>query len=176
MHSDQVYIAMRAEILADHVMMHWFTIIVALAILAGTWIVENRSNVLAAFLPLLAVSWAAATLRFDFFIHRQAAYLNILEASLSSPTMSWDRWKAGLASTPLIVAPADVFAAAVIVIPTLYLLFGPCQQAFQLAGWKGGRVYAWVLTILILAALGMLGAVPRITGFKEVRAPACPEF
>lgn len=78
----QIYNSIREEIVWNHLMMHWFTLIVVVVLLVGVCIVENRRTVLSVFLPLLSIAWAASILRFDFFVHRQAAYLRALEASV----------------------------------------------------------------------------------------------
>src|SRR5437588_7437678 len=109
--------------------MHWFSIIVAIIILVGIAVVETRGRtILSVFLPLLSLAWAASMVRFDFFIHRQAAYLRIFESQLRETGVStplWETWKAASRSTPYVVPVLDAIALSVIVIPTFYLLFGP---------------------------------------------------
>jgi len=80
MDTTQVYIALRSEIVSNHVLMHWFTMTVALSVIVGTVLIERLGRtILSIILPLLSLAWAASTLRFDFFIHRQAAYLRFVE-------------------------------------------------------------------------------------------------
>lgn len=128
MESVEIYNSIRAEIVSNHVLMHWFTLAVALMLLGGVFINELRQTALSVFLPLLSLAWAAAMVRFDFFIHRQAAYLRALEAQMQQGSISiplWESWKPSLHATPLVVPLADAIASAVIVVPTIYLLFGP---------------------------------------------------
>lgn len=148
--------------------MHWFTLIVALTLLLGTLITEVRQTLLSVFLPLLSVAWAAAMVRFDFFIHRQAAYLRALELQMQQQGLSvplWESWKASLRSTQFIVPVADVIASAVIVIPTIYMLFGPAQQVFAQRQWVGARAYAWSVSVLIVLLLCSLTVIPRIAAW-----------
>jgi len=159
------YELIRSEIITNHVLMHWFTVIVALVILAGTWIIELRKTIVSVFLPLLALAWAAAMVRFDFFIHRQAAFLRVLESQLMQEKPSqlfWETWKTTIRSTSFVVPTADLIASAVIVVPTIYLLFGPSYQLFQTNGWRGGKAYAWVVTLALLILLMSLAAIPAI--------------
>src|SRR5215210_331787 len=119
--------------------MHWYSIIVAIALLTGVFIVENRKTALSVFLPLLSLAWGAAMVRFDFFIHRQAAYLRALEAQMQRGGMAvplWETWKASLRAAPFVVPPADALSSAVIVVPTRSLLFGTAQQVFSSRGWR----------------------------------------
>lgn len=163
-----VYTAARAEIVSNHVLMHWFTLAVAVLLLLGVLIAESRQTILSVFLPLLSLAWAAAMVRFDFFIHRQAAYLRAVEAQLQAGGVSvplWESWKMSLRSTQYIVPIADVIACAVIVVPTIYLLFGPAQKFFQLRQWRWGNVYAWSISILILLLLCSLTVIPKIAAW-----------
>lgn len=166
----EFYNAARSEIIGNHVLMHWFSIVVAITILVGALVVEMRGRtILSVFLPLLAVAWAAAMVRFDFFIHRQAAYLRQLEAQMRESGIAlplWETWKASLRSTVIIVPAADVLASAVIVIPTLYLLFGPAQQFFQRSGWRWGKLYAWTLSAILILLLASLAVIPKIADYR----------
>lgn len=164
---EQIYSAMRAEILTDHALMHWLTIIVALAVLGGLWLVEVRPSLLAVFLPLLSTAWAASILRFDLFIHRQATYLRLIEESDRSSrlnVLSWDAWKSTLISTNVFVPVADLIACSVIVVPTLYLLFGSCQAQFVRLGWRAAKLYAWGVATVMCGSLVLLAAIPFIAG------------
>jgi hypothetical protein len=166
----EIYNAIRAEIIANHVLMHWISLIVALVLLAGTWIVEKtRPSILSLFLPLLSVSWAALMVRFDFFIHRQAAYLRSLEGQMREAGTAfplWETWKASLRATPFVVPVADAIAFTVIIIPTVYLLFGPARRYFQLHQWRGERVYAWGVIAVIILLLCFLAVVPQIADWR----------
>jgi hypothetical protein len=163
-----IYAAMRAEIITNHVLMHWFSIVVAITLIVSVWIVEHRKTILSVFVPLLSLAWAASMVRFDFFIHRQAAYLRLLESQLQEKGASgplWETWKATSRSTPFVVPAADVIAVGAIVIPTLYLLFGPAQEFCRTKGWDWGRKYAWSVCILLLLLLLSLTVVPRIAAY-----------
>ena len=76
--SGDVYAIIRTEIIANHSLMHWYSLIVAIVIIIGVRVIEARQTILSVCLPLLSIAWAAAMVRFDFFIHRQAAYLRYL--------------------------------------------------------------------------------------------------
>jgi len=155
---------------SNHVLMHWFSLIVAITLLAGILIVEMREKtILSVFLPLLSVAWAAAIVRFDFFIHRQAAYLRELESQIGQGTASyplWETWKRTVRATPVVVPLADILASAVIVVPTIYLLFGPAQRFFDQSGWRGRKVYAWCISIVLLLLLCSLAFIPRIATYR----------
>jgi hypothetical protein len=154
--------------MTNHILMHWFSLIIALVVLSGTWIIELRKTIASVFLPLLSLAWAAAMVRFDFFIHRQAAYLRALESQFTQDNSSrllWESWKMTLRSTRFVVPIADLIACAVIVAPTVYLLFGPSYQFFQSKGWKGGKAYAWTVTLTLFALLLSLAAIPTIAGW-----------
>jgi hypothetical protein len=160
-----IYNSIRAEIVTNHALMHWYSIIVAVVLLSGILIVENRNSILSLFLPLLTVAWAAAMVRFDFFIHRQAAYLRTVEEKLPSQGITipmWETWKASLQSSKYIIPAADVLALMVIVLPTIYLLFGPAQKYFSHRQWGGGRLYAWAVTGITILLLLFLAVVPSI--------------
>jgi hypothetical protein len=162
----ETYSAMRAEIVTNHVLMHWFTVVVALTLLVGVWIVEHRKTILSMFLPLLSLAWAASMVRFDFFIHRQAAYLRTFESQLQekgASTPLWETWKAASRSTPFVVPVLDAIAVSVIVIPTFYLLFGPAQEFCQTKGWGWGRKYAWSVSVVLLLLLLSLTVIPRLS-------------
>lgn len=164
----EMYAAMRSEIVTNHVLMHWFTIVVVLSVLAGVWIVEQRKTILSVFLPLLSLGWAASIVRFDFFIHRQAAYLKNFESQLQAQGASaplWETWKASSRSTPFVVPALDAIAVIVIVIPTFYLLFSPAQEFCQSKGWGWSRIYAWTVSVILLLLLFSLAAIPEIAKY-----------
>lgn len=170
MDAAEIYIVIRAEIMANHVLMHLISLAVVLALLTGVWVIEKtRPTILSVFLPMLSLTWAAAMVRFDLFIHRQAAYLRALEAQMSAGGVSlplWETWKGSLKATSLVVPLADMIACAVIVIPTVYLLFGPARQFFQLRQWKGERIFAWGVSMLLVLLLCFLALIPRIADWK----------
>jgi|GEM_PF-2680686 len=165
-----VYIEIRSEIVTNHVLMHLITVVVILTLLAGTLVVEKlRPTILSVFLPLLTLAWAAAMVRFDFFIHRQAAYLRLLEVQMreaGSALPLWETWKTSLRATPLVVPAADAISFAVIIIPTGYLLFSPAREYFQLRHWKGQKIYSWGLIAGIMLLLSSLAVIPQIAAWR----------
>lgn len=170
MESVEIYNSIRAEIVSNHVLMHWFTLTVALTLLAGVFINELRQTALSIFLPLLSLAWAAAMVRFDFFIHRQAAYLRVLEAQMQKGGISiplWESWKMSLHATPLVVPMADAIASTAIVVPTVYLLFGPVQQLFASRQWRGAKQFAWLVSTLLILSLCSLAVIPRIAAWGQ---------
>jgi hypothetical protein len=161
----ELYNALRTEIVANQVMMHWFSLIVALVLLGGVVVAERRETVLSVFLPLLSVSWAASIVRLDFFIHRQAAYLGIVESQLREQGLAipmWETWKGSLRATPFVVPVLDLIVVSIIVIPTLYLLFGSSLKVFASRGWRGGRLYACTMSSLLALLLISLAVIPKI--------------
>jgi hypothetical protein len=72
----------------------------------------------------------------------------------------WETWKASLRGARLVIPPADFFAVIVIVVPTLYLLFGPSKQVFQIKQWKGGDLCAWITNALLGLLLASLLIIP----------------
>lgn len=156
----EIYQIIRWEIITNHVLMHVTTLLVVIVLLFGTWLIEQRKSVLSVFLPLLSLAWAAAIVRFDFFIHRQGIYLRALEAHFRETGVSaplWETWKASLRSTAFIVPIADFIALLVILLPTFYLLFGPAQEFFLMKQWRGRRAYAFMVTgLLCLLSLSLL--------------------
>lgn len=160
-----VYLSIRNEITANHTLMHWFTLAVCIIVFAGAAVVEFRRSILSIWLPLLSLAWAASMLRFDFFIHRQGTYLRAFEQQLIEDGVTfplWEMWKISLQATKLVVSVTDVIACAVIVLPTIYILFGPAQEYFRTANWPGGRFFAWGISTLLIALLCSLAAVPRL--------------
>src|SRR5690349_6401056 len=111
MNEVEVYNAIRSEIVTNNVLLHLTTFIVVAALLTGTYVIENRKSIISVLLPILTLSWAAATVRFDYFIHRQAAYLRSAETRMQESGISiplWETWKFSLRSTSIIVPIADV--------------------------------------------------------------------
>jgi len=165
----ELYNSIRLEIISNHILMHCFSIIVVIVILSGIWIVESRKTVLSVFLPLLTMAWAAAMVRFDFFIHRQAAYLRAIEPHLGDKGFTiplWESWSRSLRSTQFVVPIADLIITLAIVLPTIYILFGPTQQFFRLRQWKGGKVYAWCVSVLTILLLCSLAVIPKIAEWR----------
>lgn len=161
----ELYNVVRVEIIVNHVLMHATTLLVVLLLLGGVRLTEGRSSFLSVALPLLSLAWAAAMVRFDFFIHRQAAYLRAAEARLQAsgiPIPMWETWKSALRSTSIVVPLMDCVAILVVIVPTIYLLFGPAQEFFAAKQWRGGRAYAWGVLIGLGFLLGCLPFVPKI--------------
>lgn len=170
MENVEIYNAIRAEIVGNHILMHWFTLAVVLTLLAGVFIVEVRQTILSVFLPLLSLAWAVAMVRFDFFIHRQAAYLRTLEAHMQQGGISmplWETWKMSLRATPFVIPVADIVASAAIVAPTVYLLFGPARQVFTARGWRGAKLYAWLVAALLILSLCSLAVIPKLAAWGQ---------
>ncbi len=165
---EQVYSAVRAEIVSNHVLMHWFTIIVIVILLAGAWALENRSSVLGVLLPIFALSWAAAMVRFDFFIHRQGTYLRVLERELASNGVMfplWETWKGSRVSTNFVVPVLDVFASLVVFAAAAYIAFGPARSYLIMRRLPGAVLFPWAVVILLLLLLGLLAAVPALASW-----------
>jgi hypothetical protein len=162
----ELYGTIRNEIVVNHLLMHLTTIFVVFMLLGGTWFVETRRSFVSVLLPLLSLAWAAAIVRFDFFIHRQGAYLRLLEMSLQRRVAAdvpfWELSKAQLRSTRYVVPTADALSMLVIIVPTIYLLFGPCKSLFKERQWRGHLLYAWTVLLLILLLLLSLPFIPKI--------------
>lgn len=165
MSESEIYNIIRTEIIINHVLMHIFTVIVVIVLLIGVFIVERRKTILSVFLPLLSLAWAAAIVRFDFFIHRQTAFLRIIEIRISEKSGSiplWETWRSTLKSTAFVVPIADSIAFAVIIAPTLYILFNSNVKFFESNNIKGGKLYAYTVTAILLLLLLSLAIIPRI--------------
>lgn len=162
----ELYSTIRNEIIVNHVLMHLTTIFVVFMLVGGTLFVETRRSFVSLLLPLLSLAWAAAIVRFDFFIHRQGAYLRVIETSLQNrlDLPFWELWKAQLSSTRYVVPIADAFSILIIIVPTIYLLFGPCKSLFKERQWRGHLLYAWTVLLLIVLLLSTLPFIPRIAG------------
>lgn len=162
----EIYNVIRQEIINNHSLMHWFTLAVAMLVLVGCIVVENRKTVLSVFLPLILPAWAAAILRFDFFIHRQAAYLRALESKMQQSGFNfplWETWKVEHYSGVFIVPFADLVIFLLIIIPTAYMLFTHTQQYFEEKNWKFGKVYIWLILMTTIILLSIIPFVPSIT-------------
>jgi hypothetical protein len=162
-----LYTTIRSEIVANHALMHWFTLVTAITLLASVWIIEHRRTILSLFVPLLSLAWAAAMVRFDFFIHRQAAYLRSLESRLQETGAMplWETWKAKSRSTQFVVPLLDIIAVTVIVLPTLYLLFGPAREYCRTKQWRWATIYAWAVSIMLVGLLLSLAVIPKIAAY-----------
>lgn len=161
----EIYSTIRSEIVANHVLMHVTTLLVIVLLFSGIWLAERRRSAISVFLPLLSLSWAASIVRFDYFIHRQGAYLRAVEYNMAKSGVSiplWETWKSSLRSTVFVVPFADLVAVLVIVLPTTYLLFGPAQEFFGEKGWRWGRAYAWGVLLILGSLLCFLPLIPRI--------------
>lgn len=161
----ELYVSIRNEIVTNHVLMHFLTFMVIVILLIGLWIAERRTTILSVFLPLLAISWAAAILRFDFFIHRQGAYLRRVEASLIESGFAiplWEHWKASLYSTKAVVPLADVFIILSVIGPAIYLLFGPARVTFSERAWRFYGLYSWSTLIVLMLLLLSLLFIPLV--------------
>jgi|ERR1035437_5463996 hypothetical protein len=159
-----VYTAVREEILLNHALMHWVSIVVVIALLAGVMFCEARTTVLSVLLPLLGVGWAAATLRFDFLIHRQGAYLQQLESALTQQggPMMWETWKQAHRAQNIALPILDMLVALPIVAATAYLACRPATQYLTKNNIPGARAYPWVIIILQITLLALLAIIPTI--------------
>ena len=161
----EIYSAIRNEIMVNHVLMHVTTLIVVVILLGGIWLIEHRTSFLSVVLPLLSLAWAAAIVRFDYFIHRQGAYLRAVEAHMQAAGISiplWESWKSSLRLTSVVVPIADFIAIIVVLVPTIYLLFGLAQEFFNVKKWQGGKIYAWGVLIVLGCLLGCLPFIPKL--------------
>jgi len=165
MNEIEIYVAIRNEIVINHVLMHVTTVLVVLLLLGGTYLCEVRQSIISVILPLLSLAWAAAIVRFDYFIHRQAAYLRSVEVHLQQSGVSiplWETWKSSLSATAVLMPIVDFIAVLIVIIPTIYLLFGPAQDVFIDKRWRGGRAYAWGVITVTSLLLCLLPAIPKI--------------
>lgn len=165
MNEIDLYNSIRTEIVVNHVLMHLTTVVVVIALLIGAWLTEKRETILSVFLPLLSLSWAAAMVRFDFFIHRQAAYLRAFEASLNKSGIAvplWESWKVSLQSSRVVIPVADVFATLIVVVLTGYLLFGPARTVFNSKRWPAHRLYSWLILLFTIGLLLFLPFIPKL--------------
>jgi len=160
-----LYNSIRSEIVVNHILMHLTTVVIVVVLLVGVWLSEQRESIISVLLPLLSLSWAAAMVRFDFFIHRQAAYLRALEASLHQNGLAiplWEGWKVSLQSTRVVIPIADMFATLILVVATAYLLFGPCRKVFISRGWPAHRLYSWLILVSMIGLLLSLAFIPQL--------------
>lgn len=161
----EIYNVIRQEIVSNNIMMHWITFFVAVSLLIGCKVIEKQKTILSVFLPLISVAWAASVLRFDFFIHRQGAYLRELESRMQQDSFKfpyWETWKVTHSSGIFIVPLADFVIFLVIIIPTTYILFTYTQQYFVEKQWKFGKAYAWIILMYTLILLLLIPFVPLI--------------
>lgn len=165
MNEIDLYNMVRSEIVVNHILMHLTTILVAVTLLVGVWLSERRESMVSVLLPLLSLSWAAAIVRFDFLIHRQAAYLRVLEGALHQSGVSvplWETWKASLRSARVVIPVADLLALLIVLTPTAYLLFGPAREVFKTRGWPAHQLYSWVILVSTIVLLCFLPFVPGL--------------
>ena len=165
MNESAIYSIIRTEIISNQMLMHWITLIISIVLLAGVLWVERNESVISVFLPLLSLSWAASMVRFDFFIQRQGAYLRELESYIQKDNSSmflWETWKTSVLGTNLLVPFADIVALPIIIVPTIYLLFGPTKRYFATRNWGGWGIFAWGTLGLLLSCLALLPFIPKI--------------
>lgn len=165
MNESEIYSLIRSEIMLNHALMHVTTLLVVVLLVGGIWLTERRASFLSVVLPLLSLSWAASVVRFDYFIHRQGGYLRAVESHTQSLGVSipmWETWKASLRSTAFVVPVTDFIAILVVVVPTIYMLFGPVQEFFATKQWRGGKAYAWGVLIGIGFLLSLLPFIPKL--------------
>jgi len=161
----EIYNIIRQEIITNHSLMHWFTLIVFFSLLVGSAVIEKQKTVLSVFLPLISLVWAAAVVRFDFFIHRQGAYLKTLESQMQNSGFAyplWETWKSSHTFTAFIVPLSDIVIFIVIIALTAYVLFGYTQKYFAERQWNAGKAYSWTILISILILLCLLPFIPFI--------------
>ncbi len=160
----EVYNAVRQEIMLNHALMHWVSLAVAITLLAGTAFCESRTTALSVLLPLLGVAWAAATVRFDFLIHRQGAYLQHLEATLTQQGVPilWETWKQQQHAQKIALPILDLIASIPIIAASAHLAFRPATQYLAKNAFPGARAYSWVIITLQLTLLALLGIIPTI--------------
>jgi hypothetical protein len=161
----EIYNIIRQEIITNHTLMHWLTLFVFVSLLVACVVIEKRKTILSVFLPLLTLAWAASIVRFDFFIHRQGAYLRSLESHIQNNVTSiplWETWKASHDSGIFIVPLADIFIFIVIIIPTAYILFNHTQEYFAEKRWKAGKPYAWTVLVSIVLLLSLIPFIPTL--------------
>lgn len=168
MQEAEIYNAIRQEIISNNVLMHWFTFFVIIVLLIGCKIIENRKTVLSVFLPLIAPAWAASILRFDYFIHRQGAYLRALENRMQNNGFNsplWETWKATHSSSIFIVPFADIIIFFAVIIPTGYILYNYTLNYFKEENWRFGKTYVLTVLLSTIILLLFLAFVPSITRF-----------
>lgn len=165
MQEAELYSIIRQEIMNNHNLMHWFTFFVVVLLLVGGVVVEKQKTVLSVFLPLISLAWAAAVVRFDFFIHRQGAYLKALESQMQNSGFAyplWETWKSSHSTTAFIVPLSDIVIFIVIIVLTAYVLFGYTQKYFADRQWRAGKAYSWTVLISIIILLCLLPFIPFI--------------
>jgi hypothetical protein len=163
MDKTQLYVVIRQEIVANHVLMHIVSIIVVVSLVFGAWLVEQRRTILSVLLPLLAISWAGAMVRFEFLIHRQGSYLRELERYLrsSEPALpTWELWKANFTATQIVMPLADIFTLIVVFVAAVYLSFGPARDFLATLNPRLSRAYPWVVMSVLSALICALAVIP----------------
>jgi hypothetical protein len=56
----------------------------------------------------------------------------------------------------------DLITILIVLVPTIYLLFGPAQEFFCIKQWKGGKAYTWGVLFAFGLLLGCLPFIPKI--------------
>jgi hypothetical protein len=152
--SAEVINTIRLEIVANHILMHLTTLVVLAVVIIGVTYADRHRTVLSVFIPVVTLSWAAAVARFDYLIHRQGAFVAALEQSAG--VFGWETWKATLKAKAFVMPIFDVLSTCAIVIPTIYLLFGPATMTFRERQWRGVRLYRWgILGLLTVLLIGL---------------------
>lgn len=159
------YEALRAEIIANHTFASWATLICAVIILAGAWLIADRPSPVAVFLPLFTIGWAAAMVRVDFLIHRAGAYIRTLEQAVS-PGGGWETWRQGLRATPVLIPATDALIVLPIIVPTLYLAFGPARLLLSQSQYRFASAYPWAVCGILALLLASLLVVPRLSTIR----------
>lgn len=165
MQEAEIYSIIRQEIINNHNLMHWFTLFVVVMLVVGSAVLEKRKTILSVFLPLISLVWAAAIVRFDFFIHRQGAYLKDFENTLQNNGFVyplWETWKSSHSSTAFIIPIADIVIFIVIIGLTAYVLFTYTQKYFTEKQWKFGKAYSRTILISTIVLLCLLPFIPFI--------------
>jgi hypothetical protein len=155
-----LYGSIRTEVITNHLLMHATSLVVLIILLVGLAYVERHSSVLSVLLPIVSVSWAAAMVRFDYFIHRQGVYLAHVEHSAG--LFGWESWRASLVATPVLVPLMDALVAMAYVLPTIWIAFKPSRTYLRANGVGWATAYAWLVSVLTVLLLASLTVVPRL--------------
>jgi hypothetical protein len=158
-----MYAVLRNEILLHQFLLYTTTLVVALVCMAAVVVCERRDSVLSVLAPALASAWAGAVLRFDYLIHRQGAYLLILEdriSAISYPMPLWEHWKGDLPGKALFLGPTDALTCLAVVAPALYLTWTLGRRHLQARAPQWALPVAVCLTALIMVPLLLLPFVP----------------
>lgn len=161
----EIYTVIRQEIISNINLLNLITFFVAVCLLTGCKLIENRKTVLRVFLPLISLAWAAAVVRFDFLIHRQGIYLMEVESRMRQGGTNfplWETWKAERTFGTFLIPLTDLLIFPLIIIPTAFIIFNYTQPYFVENQWKFGRAYAWGILISIIVLLSLTPFVPLL--------------